>query len=204
MNMLDFGYFLGKVFFETVFLFYRRKISGKEKVPQNKGFILACNHISYLDAPLLGCNLFPRPIHWIIAKWVYTRWFFRPLCIVSRCVPVNGSTKYAQAILDGGGIVGIFPEGCVVCSKQIQKGRHGVAVLALKTGAPVVPCYIEAELYSLKRQNIVPKFFRPIKVTYGAPLYFERYPADLIPEDVLNEAVAKIINAINALGQASA
>jgi len=189
-----------KPFFAVLFAFYEVKIAGKENLPLDKGFILAANHLSFLDGPFISFALYPRHPYWIVAKWIYSAWYFHPLCVIARCVPViSGTTKAAQDILDKGGIVGIFPTGCIMCDKIVKKGRKGVAVLALATGLPVVPCYIDGEIDPTKKMNIVPKFFKPLKLTFGKPLYFEKYPDERIPSDTLEAALTRIIDSINGL-----
>jgi len=201
MDLLEFGYrYVAKPFFSIVFSFYKLRVYGRERLPHERGFIVAANHSSFLDGPLIAWFLFPRQLHWIIAKWVYAQWYFRPICIVSKCVTVNGSTKLAQTLLEQGEIIGIFPQGGVCCERKIKKGHCGAAVLALKTGAPVVPCYIKTVIDYSKNPNITPKIFTPIKVIFGQPLYFEKCPLEFIPHDTLEITLAQILNAINELG----
>ncbi len=199
MKILDFLYHRVVIpFLRFVFKFYKTKIRGMENIPKDTGFILAGNHLSYLDAPLMACGVYPRLIHWIAHKNIYYNPIFTPICLISRCILVNGSVEAAEKVLQEGDCIGIFPQGAVCCTKFVKKGRKGVAVLAHKTGIPVVPCHINAEI-DPKKINILPKFLGPLELKIGKPIYFEKVNKERIPVEILEKSVAKVIKKINEL-----
>jgi len=204
MNLLDFGYdYILRALCNVIFSFYQLEIRGKEHVPEGKGCILAANHLSFLDGLLISWSLRGRLfrehkiVHWIVHKRVYSNWLFRPACIFSRSVPINGSTSLAEKILKKGKYLGIFPQGGICCSVTIKKGRRGVAVLAHKTGAPVIPCRIEGDIDESARINIIPRMFRPLKLTFGKPIQYKKYHQERIPDDMLKKSLSEIIHSIN-------
>ena len=107
----------------------------------------------------------------------------------------------AEKLLEKGRAIGIFPQGGVFRSRLIKRGRKGVAVLAIKSAAPVVPCYIKATIDSSKKFNIMPKAFSPITLTFGRPLRFEKCLSRKIPPYMLEDALSKVLKAINDLGR---
>lgn len=200
IKLLDFIYFyVFRPLCFAIFSFYKVEINGRENIPRG-AFIIAANHRSYIDPPFIAWILRPRVVNWIVAKHIYYKWYFHFACMISRSVPINGSARPAEAILNKGGIVGIFPQGGICRTRRIEKGHSGVAVLALNTGLPVLPCCIDGTFDTSKPIIKVPKVFTHLKLTIGKPLYFEKKSYyNRIPKAVLDKTLPKIINAINSL-----
>lgn len=202
MDFYDFVYFyIFKFLCFIVFSFFKIKTIGKENLPSSGGFILAANHSNFLDGPFIAYSVRPLPVHWLVHKNIYNTWYFRPFCTVFRSIPVNGSVEAALNVIHKGGVIGIFPYGGICCDKLIQKGHKGAALMAIKTGVPVVPCYIDADVDRNQRINFTPKAFTNLELIIGKPIYFEKRPAgeEIIPKEILEEAMAGIINGINSL-----
>jgi len=202
--ILDFfyRYLLGLFFFSLFHLFFKIRISGLENVPKDSNFILASNHRSFMDGPLIGYLLSPRVIHWIIARWVYEKWIFKPFCFISRCVAVGGSSLTAEKVLNRGGIIGIFPEGGVCCDRYIKSGHKGVAVLALKTGVPVLPCYVDGTFNSRRKPILSARLFTTVRVIIGKPVRFDKITCSRVPAEAIEKTLPEIIAAINNLSPA--
>ena len=133
-------YWLVRAFFRMVF---RVEIRGLEHLPRGPA-IVACNHISGFDPPLLG-SLLPRPA-WYMTKAELFRiwglsWLIRRLHAfpVRRGHPDRAALMQSLRILNEGGILIIFPEGHRSPDGGLQDPRRGTAFLAQKSGAPVVP-----------------------------------------------------------------
>src|SRR6266436_4024314 len=176
MNLV---YFLGWCFFRTVFkLYFRWRVYNSERVPLEGPVILASNHASYVDPPLVGAgvrrginylareNLFRFPVvGWVLRKW--------------NSVPVNregGGAKGLKAILDrllAGGAIILFPEGTRTRDGKLQPARSGIGLTVIKSTAPVVP---ERELGTFEAFGRHMKFPRPrrIMVKYGEAMMFEQ------------------------------
>lgn len=201
MNIFDFIYYciVVPIFRIVFFCFYKVEIKGKKNLPPQGGFIVASIHRSFLDGPFITSSLRPTHIYWVVSKRIYKKWYFRPLCTVARCVPVNGSTGFVSKLLREKRRIGIFPQGGVKYDDVIKKGHKGVAVIALSTGAPVVPCYIDGTFDISKKIVFAPRVFRPLKLVIGKPLHFKKQPPGRIPNTILNDAVSRVIEAINDL-----
>ena len=119
-----------------------------DEIPREGPLILAANHASNLDAVVLGSWLMPklgRRIHWLgkkelfdwpIVGWAAANGGVHP---VDRGAADVEAFRLAQRILDEGNILFVFPEGTRSPDGSLQEARDGLAVLALRTGAPIVP-----------------------------------------------------------------
>ena len=131
------GAFLAHVVWST-------KVTGQEHVPQTGPVILAANHSSVLDGPILvGAS--PRPTHVIIKQEMFKGLLGRALHHWGQ-IPVDRShgrqaLKSALELLGDGRVVGIFPEGSRGTG-AVASAQAGIAFLAVHSGAPVVPVAI--------------------------------------------------------------
>lgn len=154
---------------------FRLRIEGTEKLPGSGPAILVANHRSWLDPPLLGAAS-ARPVHFLILEDVYhkrwARWFYRWM----RTIPVSTDTKRSMSAvrealrrLRAGKVIGIFPEGRVFTRERPGKFRPGVALLARRSGAPIVPVHIRGSAEAWPRGRAWP---RPAQVTVrvGTPI----------------------------------
>jgi len=145
---------------------WRTRVYGRENVPLSGPLIVACNHVSNLDPPVMGC-FFPRRISYMAKKELFEIPVLGPLIGALGAYPVDregsatAAIKRSVEVLRSGGTVGIFPEGGrnVTGDNEI---RQGVALLASLGKAPVVPaCIIGSDKAKQLGQ---------IKVVYGKPL----------------------------------
>jgi 1-acyl-sn-glycerol-3-phosphate acyltransferase len=127
-------------------LLWRVRTYGAQNVPPAGPLIVACNHVSNLDPPLLGANC-PRRISYMAKKELFEIPLLGPLITelgaysVDREGSARAAIKRSLEILEGGGCVGIFPEG----GRNVhgdKEPRTGVALLASLAKAPVVPACI--------------------------------------------------------------
>jgi len=134
---------VGRFVFQVVYGF---EVLGLEQVPPEGGCILAANHTSKLDPPLLYC-IFPRLVHFMAKKelfqWFPLGWIITKLGAfpVERGAADRGAIRRAQEILREGGVVGVFPEG-TTRGVGLRPFHNGAALLALKTGSPILPVAI--------------------------------------------------------------
>lgn len=161
--------FITKKIFSCFFkLFYRTEIIGLDNVPKEGGVIICSNHLSNLDPFLLGYKL-ERNIRWL-AKIELFRYRIIAFYIKKfGVVPVNRDKGDSNAILTALSLlqnreaVGIYPEGTRALrnKKRISKVHAGVAMLALKSGCPVIPVRIITDY----------KIFSKIKAIFGKAFY---------------------------------
>ena len=156
----------------------RVKVSGLEDLPQEGPLILAANHMSNADPPLIGGWLGPaldrRPT--FLAK---ESLFHGPLGFWIRSLgaqPVKaggsdiGAYRVAKGILDQGGVVAILPEGTRSFDGVIGEPKPGVSLLATRTGTPVLPIGISGTDDLIAREQILPSIGSRITMRVG-PLF---------------------------------
>jgi 1-acyl-sn-glycerol-3-phosphate acyltransferase len=164
-------YGLAKALIRTFGVFWRLRAYGKKNVPMSGPLIVACNHISNLDPPLLGACC-PRRISYMAKKELFEIPVLGPLITAVGAYPVDrrgsarAAIKRSVEILRGGGCVGIFPEG----GRNVHGDKEpqtGVALLASLANAPVVPACIIGSAHAGRLGEI--------KVVFGKPMSL---PAD--------------------------
>ncbi len=157
---------------------FRMAVRGKEHLPTG-ATILAPNHYSFLDPPLIGMGLH-RPIQFLATHDLWGQYrVLDSLINLFGAVPLRSGGRPIRALrralghLDRGGTVGIFPEGRRVTEFGAEAARPGAAWLAMRSNAPLVPLYIHGSEWSLSHRH--PPFrFVPVALLVGAPLL----PAD--------------------------
>jgi 1-acyl-sn-glycerol-3-phosphate acyltransferase len=111
--------------------------------------------------------------------------------------PDPGAIKRTLQLLEAGEMVGIFPEGPFSLEGRLVRGQPGVALIALRAGAPVVPAAIFGTYQSLAGGGFSLPRPHPLKVRFGDPLYFDRYRREgrvthSIREEVTRRIMAEI------------
>jgi 1-acyl-sn-glycerol-3-phosphate acyltransferase len=164
---------LTNIFFTRIL--WRGEVVGTLDLPEKQGAVIVCNHSSGIDPLLIQlCTL--RIVHWMVAREYY---YMPVLSIIFKnmgSIPVNrggidtAATKMAIRIAQEGGLVGLFPEGRInLTDELLLPGRPGAALIALRAGVPVVPCYVEGAPYD---GTALGSFFMAAKarVTVGKPI----------------------------------
>jgi 1-acyl-sn-glycerol-3-phosphate acyltransferase len=163
----------------TVFfkVFNRLEVIGYHNVPKKGGFIVAANHVSYLDPPVIGVALRRRPI--FIAKeglfripviGRFVKSFSFPL---NRNKPQPSTIKEAVCRLKKGDIIVLFPEGSRSPDGSMLDPKRGVGLIASISEVPVVPVLIEGTDIALP---VGARFIRPakIRVKFGSHFKIEK------------------------------
>ncbi|GAA1360534.1 1-acyl-sn-glycerol-3-phosphate acyltransferase [Brevibacterium luteolum] len=165
---------------------FRPWVRGLENIPESGGAIIAGNHLSFMDSifvPLVA----PRPVVYLAKKDYFTgrgvkgtatRWFFR----LTNQLPMDrsgGSASEASLhsglkVLNGGNLLGIYPEGTRSPDGNLYRGRTGVARLVLEAGVPVVPVALIGTDKVQPVGRMLPRL-RRIGVVFGEPLDFSEY-----------------------------
>jgi 1-acyl-sn-glycerol-3-phosphate acyltransferase len=135
----------GRVFVQC---FTRMEIHGLEHVPRSGPLIIAGNHSSNADPPIVAVFLTPalgRPIHWMAKaealEWPLAGWLMRQNGAfgIRRGAADTEAFRLAKRVLDDGRVLGAFPEGTRSHDGTMQRAKDGVTLLALRTGAPILP-----------------------------------------------------------------
>lgn len=131
-----------------VFLLTKLTIEGKEHIPDSGPFILAVNHLDYLDAPIMFAALPRRTVVFAADKWAkspFSGWMLSHVgtaIYVNRGEPDRKALAAALAVLKAGGGLGMAPEGTRSHTGGLTQGHTGVAYLAARSGAPILPIVI--------------------------------------------------------------
>ncbi len=158
-------------------LCFRWRTIGAEQIPAHGAAILAANHASYLDPPLIGSAAF-REIFYLARQSLFRFPLIGRFLRSVNALPVDRggrSPKGLKAILDclaGGGAVLLFPEGTRTKDGTLQPAQPGIGLVAVKSGAPVIPVRLYGTYEAWNRNT---RFPRPRRITliFGAPLHFD-------------------------------
>ncbi len=189
--------FLKFLFGIISFIFFPLKVEGKENLPEEGPYIIAANHSSFADPPLISISIRPV-IRWISHYNVYDVKLLKAIHEVTGCIRTNGTVKKALAALEEKDVVGIFPEGTRSFDGKLCKAGTGVAVIALKSGAPVVPVGVSGAFKAYPRGVTFPRRHR-VLVKIGRPIKFERHQEDIIKEEALEKATDLVMQGIGEL-----
>ena len=168
----------------------RIRIEGAiDEIPRDGPVIIAANHASNLDPVVLGSWLIPsigRRFQWLGKKELFDWPVVGYLARHGGVHPVDRSTadveayRLAKRILDEGHVLFVFPEGTRSADGTLQEARDGVASLALRTGAPIVPVAIAGSDLVWPRGRKLPRPGGRVTVRVGSPFRL----ADVLPPDV--------------------
>jgi 1-acyl-sn-glycerol-3-phosphate acyltransferase len=150
-------------------------VYGRENLIEDGPAIVASNHQSYLDPPLIGCA-HRRELHYLARKTLFDHkilgWFLKGV----NAVPVDrdrGDIAAIKAIIrlvkEGHRII-IFPEGTRSLNGQLQRARSGLGMVIVKTGAPVVPVRLFGTFEALPKIGGLKLV--PVSMVVGQPLRF--------------------------------
>ncbi len=184
---------------------FRLRVMGVERLPAFGPFILAANHHNYLDGVVLGAAV-PRPVAFLVMPRVYNASPLHP-SFHRRVgsIPVNlerpdpGAIKRALRVLEEGRIVGIFPEGPFSQEGRLVPGQPGVAMIALRSGVPVVPAAIEGTFEALAGRRLYMPRKRPLSVRFGEPMHFGLPRHRRVTHTEREEITRRIMSEIAAL-----
>ena len=153
-----------------------RDIQGRENVPRKGALIVASNHLSNGDPPVLTVAV-PRRIAWMTkAEWFKTP-VIGPMLRLGGMIPVRRfeadlqALRRAQSVLRDGGALAMFPEGTRGGDKGLRAGEPGTALIALRTNTQIVPIAI----WGTEHVKLPRDFFRRTRVhiRFGEPFLLE-------------------------------
>lgn len=168
-------FFISKFSFRILLtIFYRFKTRGSENIPKKGPFIAASNHVSYMDPPAIGAA-FARRLYFIAGDHLYKNIFSRFWHTSVGCLKMKrgesdyGAVKKMLTYLKDKKPLALFPEGTRSEDGAIKEPLLGVGFLAIKSGVPVIPCFISGTDKALPRGA---KFFKKgrVSVYIGKPI----------------------------------
>lgn len=180
---MNFSYRCGWLFFRFIFAtYFRWRVIGADNVPKTGGVILAANHASYIDPPLVGAGL-DRDINYLARQSLFRFPIIGRILHSWNAVPVDregGGAKGLKIILDrllgGAGII-LFPEGTRSHDGKLQPAQAGIGLTVAKSNAPVVPVRVFGSYEAWGRNRKVPLPKR-VTVRYGEMMQFEKLRAE--------------------------
>jgi acyl-[acyl-carrier-protein]-phospholipid O-acyltransferase/long-chain-fatty-acid--[acyl-carrier-protein] ligase len=173
------------------FAYFRLSVSGLQHIPAQGAAIIAGNHPNVLDGILLLIAS-PRPVRFLVTEELFFHPYLHWLFCAMGCIPVyrtrahNGDAlRAAVAALNRGEVVGIFPEGTTSDLGRLRAIKLGVILLALRTGAPVVPLGIWGSAEAYPQGSRVPRP-RPIALSFAPAVRYAKALAEIIPNELLD------------------
>lgn len=186
-------------------LYNRCSVRWLEELDPNERMIVACNHASNLDPVVIGA-FFPRRLRYFAKEELFRSWFLGPSIRALGAVPVSradnasaaGALKGFMKLYREGSDILIFPEGGRSLDGRLQPLEAGVALIAARERAPILPAFIHGSFDAMPPGL---RFVRPskISVTFGRPLRF----ADAVYEsrggrDVIMQELTSVMRGLES------
>jgi 1-acyl-sn-glycerol-3-phosphate acyltransferase len=204
---LKFCYSIGWRFFRLAFSrYFKWHVYHADRVPLTGSVILASNHASYIDPPLVGAAL-TRHVNFLARDSIFKVPILSSILTSWEVVPVDrdgGTGRGLKAILDRlarGGAIILFPEGTRSRHGELNPGRSGIGLAVIKSAAPVVPVRVFGTFAAYGAHNTIPRR-TPVAIKFGRPMFFEALRAEAkdcsrqrlkeIYQQVSNELMAEI------------
>ena len=168
-------YKIGRILLYFIFKnLFGLKREGLSNIPEEGSVIIAPNHRSNYDPPIVGCCVDHREIYFLAKSGLFisrvVTWFLSGLNVIPVDLksPGIGTMKRFLELLKDGKAVMIFPEGTRSKTGEYLTAKTGVGYLAIRTNSPVIPTLIEGTFESMMNH-----FLRktPLRVKFGRPIY---------------------------------
>ena len=180
----------------AIFVFHlitRIRLIGRYNVPSEGAVILAANHLSWTDIPLVPLHFRRKVIYMAKEEYFNSKiaWLVRFLGAfpVKRGEGDRQALRAAEEQLKKGNILVIFPEGTRSRTRTLAKAHAGMGMIALRSGVPVVPVAIWGSEHALK------KLGAPVTIAYGEPMILKPKGNKITREDI-DEATDKVMRKI--------
>ncbi|HTX21909.1 MAG TPA: MFS transporter [Candidatus Aquilonibacter sp.] len=173
---------------------YRIRVEGRDDIPERGGALFVCNHVSFVDAPLLMAST-DRKIRFIMDKSYYELWWIKPFAGILGLIPVASnlgprellkSLQTAREAVHAGHVVCIFAEGQITRTGELNEFHRGFERIMENNAAPIVPIALVGvwgSIFSFERGKFFWKWprhiFYPVTVRFGKPL-----PPTATPDEV--------------------
>ncbi len=181
---------------------YRVRSSGLGRIPEQGPVIVAANHVSYVDALILG-GLVRRPVRFVMYHKIFKIPLLNFIFRTSKAIPIASRSEDPELldraylkihqVLDNGDVLGIFPEGGITRDGEIQTFKKGIDKIILEQPVPVVPialCHLWGSLFSRKDPLVKRrprKFWKLIELRVGDPI-----PPDQVNSERLEAEVRRL------------
>lgn len=189
INFKQFIFDVGRFMGWPLLIWFRVKkifVNKKQRKHVKGGALIISNHILYSDPMVLHCAFWYRRLHFVVMKEIFSNKFTTWLYGHCGCIPVDRekfSLKTLREIvlrLEGGNVIGIFPEGHVSFSNEnpMSPFKSGAVLMAYQANVPIIPVYRE----------IRPNVWRRQKLIIGEPIDIREKYGDNLGMDKIEEA----------------
>lgn len=172
------------------------------KIPLHGPLIIVANHVNFLDVPLLYTHLQPRSVTGFAKIETWKNPAIGALFSIAQAIPIRrgvvdrSAVRQALEALKKGQILALAPEGTRSGNGRLQRGRTGVAMLALESGAPVLPvAYFGGERF---QHNIVRLRRTDFHIVVGEPFCIRR-PEGTVTREVREQITHEIMYRLAAI-----
>jgi 1-acyl-sn-glycerol-3-phosphate acyltransferase len=154
-------------------MFFRFQVHRVDRVPLQGPVLLASNHQSYLDPPIIGVPLM-RPMAYLAKKELFDNPIFAGYIRRLNAFPVDqnkgdiGAMRQSLDILKAGWALAVFPEGSRTFDGELQPAQKGMGLMIKRAKATVVPAVLDGSFDAWPRSSTFPRP-RPVSVLYGEP-----------------------------------
>ncbi len=185
-------------------MFFRGDVVGLENLPRSGGYIVAANHVSHLDPPIVG-QFLPTQVSFFARKSLWkpgiAAWWLDAVGTIP--VDRDGGTsldavrRVLQALARGKVVI-VFPEGTRSASGELQPPKAGVGLLACRAHVPVIPARVFGSFEAFGRGGKL-RLGSPVSVAYGAPLSPADYDHPSDGKERYARTAARIMEAITRI-----
>jgi 1-acyl-sn-glycerol-3-phosphate acyltransferase len=177
-------------------LWFRIEFEGTEHIPKAGPFLLAPNHVSYLD-PFWVSLPVGRPMRYMTWDEMTRKPIIGPLMRAYGAFPVDirrgdrlALRRAADQLQRGGGLV-VFPEGGRTSTGELMSFKPGAILLALEAGVPIIPATILGGYEAYSRHHLLPRP-RKVRVRYHPPLLLTLPPGEEVTKEFLRQQAVRL------------
>jgi 1-acyl-sn-glycerol-3-phosphate acyltransferase len=182
-------------------IFFRFSIEDQENLPESGPYVVAANHVSYLDPPVVGVSCRGRQVFFMAKKELFAMPILGPILRGLGSFPVDRenndlkSLRHGISVLKEGKVMGIFPEGGRSATGELKEGEPGTGLLVKQACVPLVPCGIKGTYKPVKFWGPIPLFNR-VTIKFGKPMTFEDMPDNLASKEKVRLFTVRVMEAI--------
>lgn len=179
-------------------------------VPTRGPVIVVGNHTSFIDPLMIIASSPNRLPAFLVAREYYTRWPWKWFMDMNHCIPVDRANpgrsvlRASLKLLEQGGCLGLFPQGTFAPPESHEpEAKSGVGLLALRSGATIIPCHISGTRYT---NGLLAGFLsrHRVRIRYGPPVSLAEFENQPRTRETADKIVARIMENIRALAPEAA
>ncbi len=186
-------------------MFFRGEVAGRENLPHDGAFLIAANHLSFLDPPFIGCQV-PRQLCFFARKTLWKRgvasWWLDAVGTIpvdrDGGQDVSALKRVLRALKDNKGLI-LFPEGTRSPNGELQSPKAGVGFIVCRSQVPVIPARIFGSFEAYGKGVKFPRLGTPVSVVFGRPIPPSAYDAPEAGKDRYQIASTRIMAEIAKL-----